>query len=112
MKAEIMDILGHQAHLRVLLVLRARGPMRFTQIQETLGLNPVQVDRALKALRDGFWIFAETAPANKGRIQVEYQIGKRGAALLRAFDSFFKAIEGSRSAIRVAEVRTLENLYA
>lgn len=63
----IMELLKHTDYLRILMTLE-RGPLRFTEIQKTLKLNPTQVDRALTFLRKGLWIIPRTLRAEKGPI--------------------------------------------
>lgn len=83
----ILELLAHKNYLRVLHAVR-RKPMRFGDLQKSLGLNPAQVDRAMKFLRKGMWVIARVAPSTKGRLLVEYGIGKRGAAFLDSFRAF------------------------
>jgi len=82
-----MELFAHRDYVRVLFSIR-RKPKRFGEIQKDLGLNPAQVDRALKFLRRGLWIVPRVAPSAKGRLLVEYEIGKRGAAFLDTFTTF------------------------
>lgn len=65
-----------------------RRPMRFGALQKDLGLNPAQVDRAVKFLRKGLWIVPRVAPSERGRMLVEYELGRRGAAFLESFKAF------------------------
>jgi DNA-binding HxlR family transcriptional regulator len=105
----IMELLGHKDYLRILHALQ-RKPMRFLQIQKTLKLNPAQVDRAIRFLRKGLWIIPRTVPTMRGRIPVEYGLGKRGAAFLESFQTF-TAVAFRRKAIlgpsAVAELQSL-----
>jgi DNA-binding HxlR family transcriptional regulator len=83
----IMELFSHRDYLRILSAIR-RKPKRFGQLQKALRLNPAQVDRALKFLRKWLWIVPRVASSGKGRLVVEYGIGKRGAAFLDSFQAF------------------------
>ncbi len=106
----IIDLLGHKDYIRVLATLY-RKPMYFSQIQRALNLNPVQVDRALRFLRKGLWIVPRTAPTERGRIMVEYSLGKRGAAFLKSFKMFSDDVMKHRVSLGSAEVAELQSLY-
>jgi len=109
----IMELLGHEDYLRILLALRKDGGgMRFGQIEKLMGLNPSQVDRALKFLRKGLWVGMCTIPTKGNRILVEYRLGKRGAAFLESFDSFRAAARQRSSTLGSAEVSALQSLSA
>lgn len=105
----IVELLGHKDYVRVLFALR-RKPRRFGQIQKMLALNPVQVDRALSFLRRGLWIIPRTVPVPKGRLTVEYSLGKRGASFLESFDTFRTAVKRRRAALGSSEVAELQAL--
>ncbi len=105
----ILELLKHPDYLRILLALKRR-PLRFTEIQKSLDLNPVQVDRALRSLRKGFWIVARTVPAKKGKISVQYILGARGAAFLESFESFRTEAERRQKEIGKSEVAELQSL--
>lgn len=83
----VMELLGNKDYVRILHAVRQK-PKRFGQLQKELRLNPAQVDRALKFLRKGLWIVPRVAPSEKGRLLVEYTLGKRGKAFLDAFRAF------------------------
>lgn len=83
----IMELLAHKDYLRILQAVRRR-PMRFGALQKDLGLNPAQVDRAVKFLRKGLWIVPRVAPSERGRMLIEYELGRRGAAFLESFKAF------------------------
>lgn len=104
-----MELLKHKDYVRVLMALE-RKPMRFTELQKHLKLNPVQVDRALAFLRKGLWIIPKTAAAETGPIRVEYALGKRGAAFLEAFESFQDEAERRAPALGRSEVAELQAL--
>ena len=104
-----MEILKHRDYLRILMALE-RKPLRFTEIQKTLELNPTQVDRALAFLRKGLWIIPKTLPMEKGPIRVEYSLGKRGAAFLESFESFRTQAGRREAALGKAEVAELQSL--
>ncbi len=44
----ITELIGHKDYIRILLALRKRKSLRFTELQKELDLNPAQVDRALR----------------------------------------------------------------
>lgn len=83
----VMELFAHKDYVRILFSIR-RKPKGFSQIQKKLGLNPAQVDRALKFLRRGLFIVPMVQPSPKGRLLVEYEIGKRGSAFLHSFNAF------------------------
>jgi DNA-binding HxlR family transcriptional regulator len=85
----ISELLKHDEHLRILKALERR-PLRFTEIQKSLKLNPAQVDRALKSLKRGQCILPRTIPGDKGPIIVAYALSRRGRAFLEAFESFLR----------------------
>ena len=89
----IMELMAHKDYIRILQAVR-RKPMRFGELQKDLALNPAQVDRAVKFLRKGLWIVPRIAPSDKGRMLVEYDLGKRGRAFLETLKDF------SASAVR------------
>jgi len=105
----IVELLAHKDYVRVLIALR-RKPRRFGEIQKILRLNPVQVDRALAFLRQGLWIIPRTVPAKKGRLIVEYSLGKRGASFLESFDTFRSAVSRRRADLGPTEIAELEAL--
>ncbi len=82
-----MELFAHRDYVRILSSIR-RKPKRFSQLQKELGLNPAQVHRALKFLRKGLFIVPRVEPSTKGRLLVEYEVGKRGTAFLLSFDAF------------------------
>jgi DNA-binding HxlR family transcriptional regulator len=83
----VMELFAHKDYVRVLSSIQ-RKPKGFSRIQKELGLNPAQVDRALKYLRKGLFIIPRVKPSPRGRLLVEYEIGKRGAAFLHSFNAF------------------------
>lgn len=107
----IMDLMGHKDYIRILLTLRKKGGLRFGQIEDSLGLNPAQVDRALKFLSQGLWINAHRLSAEKGRSQLEYSLGKRGAEFLEVFANFTADIYRRKDALGPAEVKEFRDLY-
>ena len=106
----ILDLLGHKDYLRILLAIQ-RKPLRFGQIQKTLDLNPVQVDRAVKFLRKGLWIIPRVAPTEGDRLLVEYDLGKRGAAFLDSFKTFSADASRRKAALGASEVAELQSLH-
>lgn len=109
MASELLDLFDRN-HLRVLTALRTHGPLRFSEIESHTGLNPNQVDRVLKSLREGFWIVPETIPAAQGRIPIHYRLGKRGEAALRILDRILETAEEERERLGDATVDTLESV--
>jgi DNA-binding HxlR family transcriptional regulator len=107
----ISELMGHKDYLRILLTLRKKGGLRFGQIESSLELNPAQVDRALKFLRKGSWINTHALPAEKGRGQTEYSLGKRGASFLEAFSAFTADIYRRKSELGPAGVAEFQDLY-
>lgn len=105
----IMELLGHKDYLRILMAVEKK-PLRFTELQKALGLNPTQVDRALTFLRKGLWIVPKTLPAEKGPIRVEYSLGKRGAAFLASWQSFRTQAERHEAELGKSEVAELQSL--
>ena len=106
----IIDLLGHKDYIRVLVTVDKK-PMGFSQIQKNLNLNPTQVDRALRFLRKGLWIIPRTAPTEKGRIMVEYTLGKRGAAFLKSFKMFSDDARRRVVSLGTTEVAELQSVY-
>ncbi len=105
----IMELLGHKDYLRILMALEKK-PLRFTQIQEVLRLNPAQVDRALTFLRKGLWIIPQTVPTSKGPIRIEYSLGKRGMAFLASWQSFRVQAERHAAELGKSELAELQGL--
>jgi len=85
-------------------------PLRFSQLQKFLVLNPAQIDRALSFLRKGLCIIPHTIPVG-GKIVVEYCLSKRGAAFLESFKTFRIAAEERKVALGSSDVAELQNLY-
>lgn len=111
MTSEFVELIGKQHTLRVLLALRtAEAPLRFGELERELGLNPAQLDRALKWLHERLYVIATTVPKPRGPIHVTYALSKRGAAFLEAFDSFVTGIEKRRAVLGEKNVRDLEAL--
>lgn len=107
----ISDLIAHKDYIRVLQALRSRGSLRFGQIEIFLGLNPVQVDRALKFLRKGSLINAHVLPSEKRKRQLEYVLARRGAAFLEAFQSFTGDLYSRGGDIGLSEVADFRALY-
>lgn len=112
MKVRLLDLIGKEHPIRILLLLRSKGPKRFSEIEETTGLNPAQVDRSLKQLREGMWIIPETIPEEEGPVHVRYRVSDRGEVLLNALDAFRSSLADHRSALGEETVDELEALYA
>lgn len=108
----ITDLIGHADYLQILLTLRRRKRLRFSQIQSQLKLNPAQVTRALKYLRNGLWIIPRTVPTKGDRIFVEYSLGKRGEVLLdKVIDSLRDAVKKNVDVLGASELRSVMSLY-
>lgn len=105
----ILEILKHPDYVRILLALR-RKPLRFTEIQRALELNPAQVDRALGFLRKGLWIVASTSPASRGKINAQYALGKKGFAFLESFESFRVGAKRRTNQIGKSGIAELQSL--
>jgi DNA-binding HxlR family transcriptional regulator len=110
MKPEFVELIGKEHTLRVLFALRARGPRRFGELQGDMAVNPAQLDRALKWLQERVYVLATTIPRERGPVVVSYDLSKRGAAFLDAFDSFLKSVDSRRSILGEEPVRELEAL--
>ncbi len=103
-------LIGKKHTLRVLFALRASGPQRFGELEKTLDVNPTQLDRALKWLTERLYVLATTAKKKSGPITVTYDLGKRGAVFLEAFDSFVQGADARRDVLGEEPVRDLEAL--
>lgn len=112
MKVELLGLLGKQHAIRILLILRSHGPHRFSDLQKTTGLNPAQLDRALKLLRKDLWAIPETQPTPEGPVYVQYRISNRGQALLKALDGFRSSLNRQKSVIGKDLINEFEALYA
>ncbi len=112
MKAHLLDLIGKEHPIRILLLLRSKGPKRFSEIEVATGLNPAQVDRSLKLLREGMWVIPETLAEEEGPVHVRYRISERGEALLNALDAFRNSLDHQRSVIGNQTVNEVEALYA
>lgn len=106
----IMELLGHKDYVRILLAIQ-RKPLRFSEIQKSLGLNPAQVDRGLKYLRKGLLILPRTVPNDGERIPVEYVLGKRGEAFLASFEAFSSHARRQKAALGSSVVAELLSLH-
>jgi len=105
----ILDLLGHKNYLRILIALDG-APRRFTEIEKALDLNPTQVDRGLTFLRKGLWVIPRTLSTEAGPLRVEYSLGKRGAAFLKAFERFRDDIAQQEQQLGRSEVKELQSL--
>ena len=104
----VMELFGNRNYVRILSSVR-RKPKRFGQLQKELRLNPAQVDRALKYLRKGLFIVPRVEPSTKGRLLVEYEIGKRGMAFLESFKAFSHDALRRKSALGESVAEELES---
>ncbi len=105
----IVELISHADYVRILFAVQ-HEPLRFSQIQRALGLNPTQVDRALRFLRKGLWVIPRTVAAKEGRILVEYRLGKRGASFLESFEAFRTAAKRRSATLGRSEVAELQAL--
>ena len=105
----ILELLAHKDYLRILIALEG-APRRFSELEKALGLNPTQVDRGLKFLREGLWVVPRTIPSERGPIRVEYELGKRGKAFLRSFERFRADVERQAPQIGATAVEELQRL--
>jgi DNA-binding HxlR family transcriptional regulator len=101
----LSELFAHKDYVRILHAVR-RKPMRFGALQEELGLNPAQVDRAARFLCKGLLIVPRVVPSEKGRLLVEYEIGRRGKAFLDLFKAF--RADASRRKAELGESITAE----
>ena len=106
----IMELLRHKDYIRVLLALEKK-PLRFTDLQKGLRLNPLQINRALKFLRRGLWVIPHAGPAKGGRFGVQYRLGRRGTAFVHSFGAFSRDAQRRVAAIGSSEVAELQRLY-
>ena len=106
-----IELLGHKDYLRILLALRRRKGLRFSEIQRALKLNPAQVDRALRFLRTGLWVIPRTVPTKGDRILVKYDLGRRGESFLEVFDSLRDAVQHNVGALGSSAVQEVQSLY-
>lgn len=110
-KPELVELIGKEHTLRVLLALRAaEGPMRFGELEGALAANPAQVDRALKWLQERLYVIATTVPSARGPIHVTYELSRRGSAFIEAFDTFRAGVEKRRDILGERCVRELDAL--
>ncbi|HBA59371.1 MAG TPA: hypothetical protein DCZ92_00835 [Elusimicrobia bacterium] len=107
----IADLLGHKDYIRVLQALRSGGRLRFGRLETLLGLNPVQVDRALKFLREGAYINAQARPSERRKGQFEYSLARRGEAFLEAFQAFAGELYQKRGELGPSAVAEFRALY-
>ena len=109
-KAELVELIGKEHTLRVLLALRAQGPQRFGELERRLGLNPAQLDRALKWLHERLYVLPRTLPDGGGPVAVAYELAKRGHAFLEAFDAFVEKADERRASLGHGPVDALRAL--
>ena len=107
----ITDLLGHKDYLRILLALRKRKSLRFSEIKKELGLNPNQVNRALEFLEEGLWVIPRAVP-KAGRILAQYELTKRGECFLNdVVDPMHDAVRKNVAALGSSELREVQALY-
>lgn len=99
-------------HLRVLMAIRAHGPLRFNKIEELARLKPAEVDRILRELTKSFWLTAIAIPGPGKRAFAEYHLTKSGQAHLKAFDVYAESLRHQARAVGERALRELEALYA
>jgi DNA-binding PadR family transcriptional regulator len=94
----IMELMAHPAYIRVLHAAERR-PMRFFHFEQELGLNPAQVDRALKFLTKNQLLAPRPVDTAFGPRLTIYQVTARGTAFLEAFSAFDVAVGRRRAAL-------------
>jgi DNA-binding HxlR family transcriptional regulator len=94
----IMELMSRPDYIRVLHAA-GRGSMRFVHFERELGLNPAQVDRALKFLTKNHLLAPKAADTAAGPLVIVYRIADRGTAFLEAFSAFFVAVIKRRAAL-------------
>src|SRR3972149_11866511 len=99
MKAEFVELIGKQHTLRVLFTLRVTGPQRFGELQKALGMNPAQLDRALKWLQERVYILAKTMPKRGPSVAVTYELGCISAACDVPADPFVQGADKRRDVL-------------
>lgn len=71
-KAELFKVLGVESRIRIIELLKQRGPMCVNEMSEVLGISPSAVSQHLKVLkyaglvrseRKGYWMPYEVDPA-------------------------------------------------
>jgi len=86
------------------------GGLRFSQIQKRLKLNPTEVNRAVKFLRNGLWIVPRTLPAKGIVSSLNIAWGNAEGLFLELFDSFVVAAARRSADLGAAEVKELQYL--
>lgn len=105
-------LLGAPHAETVLLLLRARGPMRFNAIRRATGLNPNQVDRALEALMDDMHVLPRTRPPSPGgAIFVDYTVTRSGEELAALIDELLGRARARRPRLGDRLIEEIEGLY-
>jgi len=94
----IMELMAHPDYIRVLHAAE-RKPMRFFHFEREVGLNPAQVDRALKFLTKNLLLAPRAADTACGPLVTIYRITGRGAAFLEVFQAFHIAVIRHRAAL-------------
>lgn len=108
----ITELLGHKDYLRILLALRKRKSLRFSEIRKELGLNPNQVNRALEALRKGLWVIPRAVPTKGGRLLAEYELSKRSECFLKGIvDPIRDAVRKNVAALGSSELQEVQAFY-
>ncbi|MBI2922461.1 MAG: ArsR family transcriptional regulator [Planctomycetes bacterium] len=105
----VLELLAHPDYLRILHAVRHR-PLRFSDLQKRLRLNPAQVDRALKFLRRELWVVPQVKPSAKGRLAVQYAIGRRGAAFLDSYEVFAQDVRRRQDELGADTVAEIESV--
>jgi DNA-binding HxlR family transcriptional regulator len=79
--------------LPVLDALEKVGPLGFTELQRRLRIRPSTLDRALKALVDEVLVQATMVPESRRRGSYDYEVTRRGRALLRSARAYHRALQ-------------------
>jgi predicted transcriptional regulator len=108
----VTELLGRKDCIRILLTLRKHKGLRFSDLMKQLALNPNQVSRAVKYLRDGLWILPRVVPIKGGRNLVQYELSRRGEGFLEGvIDSVRDGVRKNVAALGVSELREVQALY-
>ena len=103
---------GRVHHLRVLLAIRSRGPLKFNEVQEHLDLAPTQVQRTVNDLRRDLYVHPRPYAKRGRKALLEYELSKKGKAYLDAFDAFVLSLEEDRNVVGEKPIQRLKELYA
>ena len=107
----MIELLGHKDYLRILLALRKRKSLRFSEIKKELGLNPNQINRALEVLQEGLWVIPRAVPKG-GRILAQYELSRRAECFLDDIvDPLRDAVRKNVAVLGPSELQEVQGLY-